>query len=271
MRLFRTIFNLYIQSSIHVAFAVTSLAGVTLLKFDVPFKPIVLLFIFFGAVVGYNFVKYTKLANLHHLEMTPYIKSIRFFSAGCFFILIYIAFQLPFSVLTAGAGFGALTILYAYPFYAGKNLRTLKGTKIYVIALVWAGVTVILPLLTHHCLNIPDVILEFIQRFLFVIALTLPFEIRDLKFDEPELNTIPQLLGIKITRWLGAGLLFLVLILSPFKTAIQMDDLAVMALITAITAGSVFYAKKEQSEHYASFWVEGIPILWFILLWILKC
>lgn len=270
MRLFRTVFNLYIQSSIHVALAVTSLAGVTLLEFEASLQLFVFLFIFFGTIVGYNFVKYTEMANLHHLEKTPYIKAIQFFSAGCFFILIYIAFQLPLSVLTAGIGFGALTILYAYPFYAGKNLRTLKGTKIYVIALVWAGVTVILPLITQHGLNIPDVILEFIQRYLFVIALTLPFEIRDLKFDEPELYTIPQILGIKKTRMLGAGLLFLVLVLSLFKTTFHKDELAVMALIAAITAGSVFCAKKKQSQNYASFWVEGIPVLWFILLWILK-
>ena len=52
------LFNIYINSSIHVAFAVCSLVGITCLEYDINIAINLLGFVFFGTVTGYNFVKY---------------------------------------------------------------------------------------------------------------------------------------------------------------------------------------------------------------------
>ncbi len=145
MKALRSLLDFYIQSSMHVSLAVAALAGVTLLEFGFPVQLDLLLFLFFGTVVGYNFVKYAGVANLHHLEKTPHIKAIRIFTAMAILGLTYLVFQLPIEIVLYSGAFGALTILYAFPFLKGRNLRSLRGLKIYIIAIVWAGST--------HCKN----------------------------------------------------------------------------------------------------------------------
>ncbi|MEX2363528.1 MAG: hypothetical protein WD597_07885, partial [Balneolaceae bacterium] len=238
----------------------------TNLHFEVPVDPNLLLFIFFGTAVGYNFVKYAGVANLHHLIQTKNLQAIRLFSLVCFAGMVYFAFQLSFDVLIAGAFFGLLTILYALPIFRAVNLRSLKGAKIFVIALVWAGSTVILPLMEIQNLFMRDAVLEFIQRFLFVIALMLPFEIRDLKYDLSELKTIPQSIGISRTRWFGAGLMILILMLQMVKIASTDRQLIALFSISVITTFMIFISRTDQPKYFAAFWVESIPIFWWVLL-----
>src|SRR5690606_8884320 len=99
-------------------------------------------------------------------------------------------FQLkPKTVIYIGV-FGIVTFLYAIPilpkrFFIDqkKNLRNIGGLKVYVIALVWAGVTVLLPVMDISGVFTSDVLIIAIQRFLLVMLLMLPFEIRDLQYD----------------------------------------------------------------------------------------
>ena len=44
--------------------------------------------------------------------------------------------------------------------------------------------------------------LLFVQFFLFVIVCTMPFEIRDLKYDSNDLKTIPQIYGINNSKYI---------------------------------------------------------------------
>jgi hypothetical protein len=270
MKTFRTLLDFYIQSSMHVSLSVVALAGVTMLEFDYPMQADVLLFLFFGTVVGYNFVKYAGVANLHHLERTPFLKSIRICTAMAIVGLTYQAFQLPIIVLLYSGAFGSLTILYAFPFLKGRNLRSLKGLKIYIIAIVWAGSTVVVPLVAETAIATTHVWIEFFARFLFVIALTLPFEIRDLKYDPAELGTLPELIGVHKTRWLGVALLIAMFLTNLTEPELSRHEIAVGAFISVIAILFLWDAKTEQSKYYASFWVEGIPILWFWLMWLLK-
>jgi hypothetical protein len=166
-------------------------------------------------------------------------------------------------VIYYGVGFGILTLFYAIPAFKGKNIRMFKGWKIFVIATVWIGVSVLLPLTQSVKLLQPSVIIELASRFAFVIALTIPFEIRDLKYDQKELGTLPQVLGTKESRLLGSGLLLVFLSLQFLNPIISESELSQTALIAVITLWAIWKAKEEQHPYYASFWVESIPIVWY--------
>ncbi|MFO7719995.1 MAG: hypothetical protein R6W85_06110, partial [Gillisia sp.] len=194
-------FNFYINSSVHVSLAVVSLAAITFQSFQLSLNIGLLIFIFLGSITGYNFVKYAGLTRLYYRKLAINLKVIQGFSLIAFLGFIYSSFFQPVSVLIVAGIMGFLTLLYAVPVFSkNRNLRGLTGVKIYVIAFVWAGVTVVLPLVDKIDLLQRDVFLEFLQRFGFIIALTLPFEIRDLKFDLEELRTIPQKIGVKKTK-----------------------------------------------------------------------
>ncbi|WP_020402196.1 hypothetical protein [Gracilimonas tropica] len=266
MNFLRSIFDFYLQSSIHVALAITSLAAITVFQYGFVPEPALLLFILCGSIVGYNFVKYAGVSNLHLLKVTRNITVIRLFSVLCAGGMLFFARLLPVDVLVTAGIFGGLTGLYAIPLINNRNLRSLSGAKIYIIALVWMGTSVMVPLEYHNVGLNAKAIYHCIEIFFFVIALTLPFEIRDLKFDELDLSTIPQNIGIRNTKWLGTGLITAAGIFAYFQNYINDSDLPVTLGIFALTAISIWASDKEQGRYYASFWVESIPILWLILL-----
>ena len=174
------------------------------------------------------------------------------------------------------SGLGMLNFLYAFPFLprtlyldTNQNLRLISGLKVYLIALVWSGVTVILPIVNNGFDFNADVGITFCQRFIFVLALMLPFEIRDLQYDSLKLATIPQKIGAKNTKVMGVLLLIVFLLLEFLKTHILVKQVTVIATIACITLLFIVFSKKEQGKFYSAFWVEGLPILWMLLLYYL--
>ncbi|WP_308993850.1 hypothetical protein QLS71_010085 [Mariniflexile litorale] len=273
MHWLKQLLNFYINSSIHVALSVFSLTWISLLEYGILFDKSLLLFVFFASISGYNFVKYFGLAKFHHRNLANWLKTIQVFSFMCFFFMCYYLFQLHINTLFFIGGLGLVTFFYAIPFLpkhlyldSKHNLRSIGGLKVYLIALVWAGVTVLLPVINNEFPVNMDVVIAIIQRFIFIIALMLPFEIRDLIYDSLKLATIPQKIGMKQTKRMGVVLLLLFFFLEFFKKEVTLRNIFVAILIALVTSLFVIYADKEQSKYYSSFWVEGIPVLWLIVL-----
>ena len=269
MQRFKNILNFYINSSLHVALAVVSLSLVGLLEFNLGIDLNLLFFVFFGSITGYNFVKYARIAKLHHASLAQNLKLIQVFSFFCFLALLYFAFRQNIEILIAAAIFGVFTLLYAIPLWKNKqNLRNIGGVKIFIIALVWAGVTAILPLMNR--ISPGELGITFFQRFFFVIAITLPFEIRDLKFDSGSLHTIPQQIGIENTKKLGYVLVVIVFFLEFFKFHFSVINVIALSLTLLTSVYFIKTAQVNQGVYFSSFWVEGIPVLWFLMLLIAK-
>lgn len=267
MSILKALFEFYINSSIHVALAVTALTQITGLHFGLHINIELLGFVFFGAITGYNFVKYAGIAQLHHRSLAKDLKAIQIFSFLCFLSLLYFSFQVDSTVLLVAGILGVFTLLYALPVFSKKrNLRDIKGVKIYIIALVWAGVSVLFPVIDSLLWLTPDIIIEFFQRFLFVLVIILPFEIRDLKYDPGALGTMPQKLGVKKTKMVGMLFLGIWVFAENFKTSVSAASFMSMVLTAVVTGILVLSANEKKSTYFSSFWVEGIPILWLLLL-----
>ncbi|MGJ5642145.1 hypothetical protein [Formosa sp. S-31] len=272
MRLVKRLFKFYLNSSVHVALAVLALSWITLIKFDLPFDKAVLYFIFYASITGYNFVKYFGLAKFHRRQLANWLKAIQFFSLICFILMFFYAFQLETTTILIIAGFGAITFMYAIPFLPKRffvdkqnNLRSISGLKVYVIALVWSGVTVLLPLINEHYEFTNDVLVTCVQRFVFILALMLPFELRDLKYDSLKLGTIPQKIGVKRTKMLGVLLCLLFFFMEFFKSEIEGRQIIILLLVSFVLILFTLFSRREQSDIYTAFWVEGIPIFWLFL------
>lgn len=267
MRIGKRLFDFYINSSIHVALAVVSLCLVTSLHFDVPPDSDLLFFVFFGSITGYNFVKYAGIAKLHHRSLARGLRLIQIFSFFSFLLFLWSAFWVSLEVLLWTGIFGLLTLLYALPVFSkNRNLRSISGVKIFIIALVWAGVTVVLPLFPGEELRTGNVILEFLQRFLLVLAWIFPFEIRDLRYDLRQLGTIPQRVGVTRTKILGISLLAAAVFLEALKVKPAAGEFLALLITAGISAMFIWKAKERQSSYYSSFWVEAIPVIWVITL-----
>ncbi|HSJ12383.1 MAG TPA: hypothetical protein VK916_06840 [Gillisia sp.] len=263
----RNFLNFYINSSLHVAIAVVCLSAVSLLNFGVDVDYPLLVFIFLGTITGYNFVKFAGVAGFQHSNLPKNLRAIQIFSFLIFVGLIISIIYQPFEILTIAVVAGGLTLLYALPVFSeSRNLRAIPGLKIYVIGMVVSIVTVIMPLYLNVNIWQQNVILVFVQRFILVIALVLPFEIRDLKFDRAQLGTIPQRIGVSRTKIIGYFLVLVVVLLEFLKQEVRPVNVYGLVVTGIVTILFLKGSTINQGEYYASVWVEAIPILWFLLL-----
>lgn len=266
MRLIKYLFDFYIQSSLHVALAVFALVRITYLKLNIPYDESVAFFAFFGTIVGYNFIKYDELARIKKIKLTKTFKAIIFLSILSTLAAFYYFLELKTKTKLIGFGALLLTILYTLPFFPHrKNMRNWSGLKIYLVAIAWVGVTVLLPVINADVDFSIIVILKCVQRFILVFVLMLIFEIIDLQFDEKYLETIPQKLGIKKTKLLSCFLILVFLSLEYFKPNITLNQFVVTFFVALILGLFTYFANLKRNKYYSSFWVESVPFFWLVL------
>ncbi len=272
MLVFKKIFDFYIKSSIHVALSAYALVAMTLYFFAVSGHFEVKAFAFFGTIVGYNFVKYDALTRLNKITIKKELRLIMVLSLFSALASLYYFLKLELITQTFGILVFLLLLLYTLPFFPNKrNARNWKGIKIYIVSLCWVGVTVILPLINAKIGFTSDVLLLSIQRFLLIFVLVLIFEIVDINTDDPHLQTVPQQIGIEKTKLLGYVLLGVLLALEfLYHTKQDYIPLAFKTIVSGSIALFLYFANQNRSRYYASFWVESIPIFWWILLLLLS-
>lgn len=276
MRQFKSIFDFYINSSIHVSFAVVALCWVSYLSLDINVNSLVLAFVFFSTVTGYNFVKYAGVAGLHHRSLARSLRSIQVFSFLCAVGMVVCAFWMPLEVWVACGILGLITLLYAVPFFLPKNdrddrkgnLRSIAGLKIYIIGLVWTGVTVLLPAIDGGTSLYDNLWVISAQRFLYVIAVMIPFEIRDIQYDAKRLKTLPQIIGIKKAKIIAIIWLLLYVLLEFLRDGVPPYSMYVHLIVALVTICGISLSRKRTStsnHYFTTFWIESIPLLW---LWL---
>ena len=109
-----------------------------------------------------------------------------------------------------------------------------------------------------------------IQRFIFVFVLIIPFDIRDTKTDKIELKTIPQALGIFKSKLLGISLLIFNATIFYFTDNISFELIIVEVFMYLILSYALMISNSKKNLNFTRFWVEGIPIIWFLILFILR-
>ena len=164
---------------------------------------------------------------------------------------------------------GVLTLFYALPVFPNhRNARYWKGCKVVIVALSWVGMCVVLPFTA--CERTVDLLFvtHCIQCFLLVFSLVLIFEIVDLTYDDPQLKTIPQLVGVGITKCIGVVMLLLYLVLELFYVY---DNAAVSLVVgkivmVVLSLSFLLLAHPERSRNYAALWVEAIPVAGYLFV-----
>ncbi len=267
----KRIFDFYINASIHVAFAVVSLYLVTVFYLRSSTNIDLALFLGLGTIACYNFIKYGVEAEKYLIVSNPAHKSIQVFSAISLIGALFFFLRLPRSLWGAIVLLGLLSMLYAIPFLPrAKNLRSLGGMKVFLVALVWTGCTVVLPMVDDGKLLYPSHTFRILQRFLLVLLLLIPFEIRDVKYDAAALKTFPQRLGVAKTKILGYGLLGLYVFLELVGSKGTPDTIFPTLILVLLLFFAIKNASINASRYYASFWVEGIPLLYLLLVLLIR-
>ena len=247
--------------------------------------PGVIAFLFFSTLIIYNFsILIEKPVNAKN---SPYRRVQWIFSYYRMNIsitmiailsIIPLFFLLSFSAQVLLVFLGLLAFGYGMPLFSINDkkfgLRNIPGLKLFLIGLVWAVSCVMLPVLEindTHAINVSmtDVVLLTAKRFLFVCAITVPFDIRDLFQDKKyDLKTIPTVFGEK-KAYLFCQLLLLIYLVLLFLFNGQLDsDFLALTLTVFLTGWLIFKSSWEKNEYYYFLYLDGTLILQFILVYI---
>lgn len=259
-------FDWYLHASLHVALATTALVQMTFYFCYLPFNAAVTSLVFFGTVFSYNFIKYAQVIAKKK-ELTLFLKSILALSVVSFVIAVISFFFLNLKAQLLTAFFGLLCVLYVIPLAKSKtNLRNYAGIKIYIVSLCWAGVTTLLPIVNAEQAIENDIVFKFLQRFILTLILILVFEINDLKYDDIRLKTVPQTIGVLKTKYLIGLLLIPFYFLEFLKVNYYGNQWIINLILVAVIALFTYYANPNRSKYYTLFWVESVPVLWYLLV-----
>ena len=243
MLTFRKIFNFYIQSSIHVGIAVFCLVQLIVQQWS-SYSFLVL----FGTIVGYNFLKYSEWFFTAKFFRIQYIRilGVTLFSAlGFLWFFLQQDTAVQFHMLFA---FGLVVL---YPF-----IRKTGWLKPFYVSFVVSYITLFIPLNNHE-----EVIWVFVQRFLLLSSVMIPFEILDSSKDAIAMKTLPHCFGIARTKQIGYGLVGLFCITSFHALSIHYPCI-IYALSSLI---AIYFSDEKRSWYYTSFWVESLPIMWWLI------
>ena len=267
MKPLKFIFDLYIFGNIHVALATFSLTKITLLAFGIAVD-IVPWFVFFSTLLAYNFIRLYRRREINswlYYWIETYRKLLYTIAFVSLLLLVYLVFKLNSYALLLLMPLAAITLFYVVPFKGNLSLRKLSGFKLFLIASSWAIVTVSLPVINYEFPLTKDVIIIFLQRVFFVAAITIPFDIRDLNYDQPSLKTLPQSFGVARAIHIGIILLMLFLGLNFLKED-PGQMLRTEFLVTLLSLFLLVRSTVGQHKYYSTFFVEAIPIFWMVLL-----
>ncbi len=170
-----------------------------------------------------------------------------------------------------------LCLGYSLPLFTiGEHkfgLRHIPGLKPFLITLVWTLSCVLLPVLEAQGMQQPivsmrDATLLIAKRFLFIGALTIPFDIRDLFHDKATgLKTIPVALGEK-NAYLFCQILLAgyTLLLFMFRGNGFNTNFWALTTTVMLTGWLIFKSKREKDEYYYFLYMDGVLILQYLVL-----
>jgi len=273
MQMVKRIFDFYIFSNIHVAFAVFSLTKITLLTYNID-SNLLPLFVFFSTLASYNFIRLYKIYKIKRWFfkfIRDNKKKILVLTIVSALLAIYLGLSLNRDALLALLPFGLFTLFYVVPIPIRRNstlaLRKVAFLKLFLIAFSWAGVTVLIPLVNYDIdIQFNNELIIFVQRFLFVIVITIPFDIRDMNFDDTRIKTLPQVISIQKSKVFGLFLLMVFMGLEFLKIPNEEVQFSIHLIIALLSLLLLFRATVLQGRYYSAFFVESLPIVWLLLV-----
>jgi 4-hydroxybenzoate polyprenyltransferase len=173
---------------------------------------------------------------------------------------------------------GFITLSYSIPVIktseGWKRLRDLPFLKIFVISFVFGCMVVLLPVVENAGIESTletDVLIVFFNTVLFIFAITIPFDLRDINFDkEKKVKTIPLIFGEAASKKIAiTALLFLSLnnlVQYFFLGSISFGQLLALFVSTGITGFIIYKSHVDRSDFFYSFLLEGTMIFQFLLV-----
>jgi hypothetical protein len=269
MKWIKLLLDIYVKGSIHVALSVFSMSSLSLLSLNKIIPESQLLMVFFASYVYYNLIKFAPVGFKGNNQPNIFWSWLKLSTLLSIIGLLYLVKDLSkdsWFILASSSFFGVL--------YVQRELLPISREngwiKAFLVSLVWALVTAALPFtfLNENWFGL-NIVSLFFSHFFLVLALLVPFEIRDMSVDKLMLPNLAQQLGVQKIKWVGYLSLILSIILWLLATDLGVSYQWVYFIFYLITAALIAGTRIDRPQNYTSLWVEAIPIFLLVSVWLL--
>lgn len=219
------------------------------------------LYAFFSTLCVYNLQRLFKITRykrtpwllwVHRYRVYIYVLVAGSFAGAALCLLSLLKFQ--WAALLCIVLAGLISVFYVVKVKGKINLRDIPYLKIHLIAFTWVLVLILFPLMNEHATS--HGYSYAIAHYAYVLAITIPFDIRDLKYDEAEKKTIPQVLGVQGAKILSVVLLAMFLAtMVVFIPDLRDNYLIYSAVLVQLLL--VFAMNPQRSDLYCAGGIDG--------------
>ncbi len=188
---------------------------------------------------------------------------IQFVLGAIFFLASF--FIVGFIIIIPLAALGLLAGAYSFFLLKPRNNRFFRYNglfKIVTLTVTWAGVTCVLPVMASQQ-NIADahLIFHFAMRWLIMLAICLPFDVRDVARDTRNgTKTLPAIIGVKnafTASYFSILLNTLLVILSVSWGSNTWPFAITNAIANIIMALSIWYSSRHLKDEFSWFLLDA--------------
>jgi len=146
------------------------------------------------------------------------------------------------------------------------RIRRIPLLKVVLVGYVWGALSVFLPAIRQGYSMLDSTIIElFLAHLLFIIAITIPFDFRDLEKDRQNgLITLPLLIGIRASKAIA------IILLLVFTVIIwKYNGHFVFIIVSLFTGALIALANERRHELYFSLGLDGTIFLYSLsAIWV---
>jgi len=260
--------KIWVYSNLHIALIAFLISMESNYFLSIPGDYKSPLFVFFSTLFIYNlgFYKTVLFYEKAQRDQGEWFKNhITYWIFSLLVSLIFILYLFSFfSTEAQGVIFILSIISFIYVIHdfsiANKrfSIRNIPYAKTFIVSSIWALVTTLPQVIDHSLLSdyyswVPLII----ERFLFILPITLMFDIRDLKSDPDDLHTIPKLIGIKLTKsW--AILSLCIAFYFYYKITPSLEGVLLMSILYLVMILNVLSSSEKRSELYYSAYFDAM-------------
>lgn len=166
-----------------------------------------------------------------------------------------------------------LSIAYVLPVTrSGKRLRDLGWTKILWIGVAWTWLTAFIPTYVLSGVPLLNSIVQGVERMAFIVAITIPFDIRDRRHDALQgMRTLAHRLSDRALVRLGTGLYLVSILAAGFNGFHFLNAAYALVPILLFIPYRKLLRRSLQTEDdlFYSILVDGLMILAWLLFQVL--
>ena len=277
MNLLKALLNFYLYSSLHIAIAASAFSLEICYLFDIDINYYLLAFVFCSTIFIYSIHRIIGINTVPDVLSTGRYSVIRRFKSHIYIyavlsviLIVFLLFKIPQSSLIYLIILGMISLSYTLPVFSSKKrLRDFDFIKIFLIAISWALIS-----LLQYSGNYLSMIvaLVFIEHSLYILSITLPFDVRDLEVDQSNnVKTLASYWGHSKTYKWAYGLMFVcwgitLLAIYNHLNYLNINIILLISVAYLFSAGCIRLSRNKSSDYYYSGLLDGVIILRSIIL-----